>query len=119
MAPPIRVLIVDDHHAAAETLAEVVEVTGRAVRLAHDGPSAIRETLAWAPDIVLLDIGLPGMDGYQVARLIREQAPHPPRLIALTGYGHDTDRAQALAAGFDDHLLKPVDLERLTAALDR
>ncbi|HEY8926200.1 MAG TPA: response regulator, partial [Polyangia bacterium] len=87
---------------------------------AEDGPRALASAAAFAPDVVLLDIGLPLMDGYEVARRLRQRTEgRPPRLLALTGYGQDKDRATALAAGFDDHLVKPVDLDDLFARLAR
>ncbi|MCA1829221.1 MAG: response regulator, partial [Myxococcales bacterium] len=120
--PPVtvsrRILVVDDNHDAADLLAEVMHDWGHEVRVARDGPSALSEMEAFAPDVVLLDIGLPGMDGYEVARRIR--AAHPAervRLLALTGYGADSDRERARSAGFDRHLVKPVELAELQRVL--
>src|SRR5262249_9627149 len=99
---------------AAETLATLLEVLGHEVHVAHDGPAALELARAKTPRVLLVDIGLPGMDGYEVARRARED----PRLrgavlFALTGYGRDEDREAALAAGFDGHLVKPVSVEAL------
>src|SRR5690606_20150672 len=83
---------------------------------AADGASGLAAALALEPDVVVLDIGLPELDGYEVARRLRAARPEVG-LVALTGYGHETDKAKAAAAGFDAHLLKPVDAERLLAVI--
>jgi signal transduction histidine kinase/CHASE1-domain containing sensor protein/CheY-like chemotaxis protein len=115
-----RVLVVDDNVDAAMTLAEAVRLDGHEVRIAHDGNAALQEAAAFAPEVVLLDIGLPGMDGYDVVRRLRQLPQAAGALIvALTGFGQESDRRRALAAGFDDHLVKPVDLETVTAVLRR
>jgi CheY-like chemotaxis protein len=113
-----RILVVDDNVDAAESMALLLGLGGHAVRTAHDGPSGIQAARELAPDVVVLDIGLPGMNGYEVARALRED----PRLravilIALTGYGTTEDRGRALGAGFDHHLTKPVDPEALDALI--
>ncbi len=119
-AQPGRVLVVDDNVDAAMTLAEAVRLDGHDVRVAHDGLSALRESAEFTPEVVLLDIGLPGMDGYEVVRRLRELPQTQGALIvALTGFGQDSDRRRAIAAGFDEHLVKPVDLETVTAVLRR
>jgi CheY-like chemotaxis protein len=106
------VLIVDDNVDSAESLAELLALSGHAVRTAHDGPAALRAAEEHRPDAVLLDIGLPRMDGYEVARRLRQLPGGPrPTLIAMTGYGQDDDRRKSHAAGFDHHLVKPVDLD--------
>jgi PAS domain S-box-containing protein len=107
-----RVLVVDDNVDAAEMMAEVLEVAGYQVRIAHDGPAALSLIEAFVPEIAVLDIGLPSMSGYELARGIREQVPRI-HLVAVTGYGQESDRVRARAAGFDAHLVKPVDLVRL------
>jgi len=118
--PPRRVLVVDDHADSARTLARVLELWGHAVRVAHSGPEAIAQVAAQPADLILLDIGLPEMDGYEVARRLRDQAPAAAMtLIALTGYGQDEDRRRSRAAGFDHHLVKPVDLADLQRLLER
>ena len=116
-----RVLLVDDNADAAELLAAYLRHEGHEVRIALDGPSALAEADTFVPDVAVLDIGLPGMDGYELAReLRRRDLPHL-RLIALTGYGLASDRQRSLDAGFDEHLVKPVDptvLHRLLAQGD-
>jgi signal transduction histidine kinase/CHASE1-domain containing sensor protein/ActR/RegA family two-component response regulator len=115
-----RVLVVDDNLDAAATLAEAVRLDGHEVRVAHDGPSALEEAERFSPEVVLLDIGLPGMDGYEVVRKLRELPQvRGTQIVALTGFGQQSDRQRALAAGFDDHLVKPVDLDTVTAVLRR
>jgi len=113
-----RVLVVDDNLDAAATLAELLELWGYEVRLAHEGPAAVEEAVRFRPDVALLDIGLPGMNGYELARQLRAKPESAETvLIALTGYGQEEDRRQAQAAGFTHHLVKPVDLDRLEALL--
>ncbi len=115
-----RVLVVDDNVDAATTLAEAVRFDGHEVRVAHDGPSALREARDFSPEVVLLDIGLPGMDGYEVVRRLRElPQARDAHVVALTGFGQQSDRQRALAAGFDEHLVKPVDLATITSVLRR
>ena len=105
-----RVLVVDDNVDAAQSLAVLLEMTGHEVRLAYDGPSALEAAIAWRPDAVLLDIGLPGITGYEVAERIRREATLKNTvLVALTGYGQESDRQHSQEAGFDHHLVKPAD----------
>ncbi|HYV56782.1 MAG TPA: ATP-binding protein, partial [Candidatus Nitrosopolaris sp.] len=105
-----RVLVVEDNVDVADSLAMLLELFGHRVQIRHDGLAALAAVQTETFDIVLLDIGLPGMDGYDVARRIRgELGPARPALVALTGYGRDEDKARARAAGFDQHLVKPVD----------
>ena len=113
-----RVLIVDDNADAAIMLADVVAAMGHDARVVHDGPSALEVASTFRPHVALLDIGLPVMDGYEVANRLRAQQ-FPIRLIALTGYGRDSDREQSKTAGFDAHMVKPVDLGQLAQALQR
>lgn len=112
-----KILVVDDNADAAHSLALILRSHGHEVAEAHDGPSALAEAQQFQPNVVVLDIGLPQMDGYEVARRLREQFfGRPLRLIAMTGYGQEEDRRRSVAAGFDCHLVKPVDpheLERL------
>ncbi len=114
----LRVLVVDDNVDSAETLGMLLRATGHYVRTAHDGPTALNAALEYVPDVVFLDIGLPLMNGYEVAKRIRQ---HPDMksvvLVALTGYGQDTDRLATLQAGFDHHLVKPARLEQLQQIL--
>jgi PAS domain S-box-containing protein len=110
-APSTRVLVVDDNVDAAETLVTFLEMLGLQATSVHEGTGALAAAQRFDPDVVLLDIGLPGMDGYQVARVLRaDPQVGRARLIALTGWGADTDRRRAMDAGFDHHLTKPVDL---------
>ncbi len=113
-----RVLVVDDNVDAAQSLRMLLELEGHEVRLAHDGLAALEAARAFAPAVVLLDIGLPGLDGYEVARRLRA-APETRacRLIAITGYGQSDDHARSEAAGFDRHLIKPVEPERVLALI--
>ncbi|MFT3776036.1 MAG: PAS domain S-box protein [Minicystis sp.] len=107
---PVRrlcVLVVDDNVDAASTLGELVRSQGHEVRVVHDGLAALAAAEERLPDLVFLDIGLPGLDGYEVARRLRAAAPRPPKLVALTGYGQEADRRRAEQAGFAYHLVKP------------
>jgi CheY-like chemotaxis protein len=113
-----RVLVVDDNMDAAETLAEIVRMFGHAADVAFDGQAAIELARTGRPDLVLCDIGLPGLDGYQVARAIRAAGLVDTQLVALSGYAQPDDVRKALEAGFDAHVAKPPDageLERLLA----
>jgi CheY-like chemotaxis protein len=113
-----KVLVVDDNVDAAELLAALLARHGYVTRTASDGPAAITTAESFGPDIAILDIGLPVMDGYELAARLREPVrPRTPRLIALTGYGQEHDRARALAAGFFAHIVKPVDAELLLRTL--
>jgi CheY-like chemotaxis protein len=113
-----RVLVVDDNKDAADALSTFLQMKGHQTRTAYSGNEAIQEVLAFGPEVVLLDIGLPGMNGYDAARRIRA-IDSAIQLIALTGYGQSTDRRRSAAAGFDMHLTKPVGIEELEAALLR
>jgi CheY-like chemotaxis protein len=114
------VLIVDDNLDAAQTLVMVLEELGYEARSASDGRSALALLDSFVPEVAVLDIGLPGMDGYELARRLRADARIASiRLLALTGYGSEVDRQRALEAGFDEHLIKPVSIESLLSALDR
>jgi PAS domain S-box-containing protein len=115
-----RVLVVDDNCDAAESLAMLLGHLGVDVRVAHDGLQALAEFEAFRPRVVLLDIGMPGMDGYAVARHLRERCGdtgQPLEIVAVTGWAQDEDKARARAAGFDHHLVKPPDIEALQAVL--
>lgn len=120
VATRLRVLVIEDNHDAAEALAMLLELYGHDATVFSDGPKAIEAVRTAAFDLAFVDIGLPGMDGYEVARRIRKLANAKPMLlVALTGYGQDSDKQRALAAGFDEHLTKPVKIERLQALLKR
>lgn len=113
-----KVLVVDDNVDAADTLGALLGMDGFAVSTVYDGVAAVAQARAAAPDIVIMDIGMPGMDGYDAARLIRQQpGGHKILLIALTGWGQSNDRKRASEAGFDHHLVKPVDYELLMQCL--
>jgi PAS domain S-box-containing protein len=112
-----RVLVVDDNDEAADILAELLRLAGHEVLVAHDGPTALGAVPAFHPDVALLDIGLPVMDGYELARRIKKEVPAAPRLIALSGYGQEDDRRRSLEAGFELHLVKPVGLAEVLAVI--
>jgi CheY-like chemotaxis protein len=113
-----RVLVVDDIADAAVSLGELLEIWGHDVRTAHSGPAALKLLCDFMPDVVLMDIGMPEMNGCEVARRMRQlECGRNLRLVALTGYGQTQDREETQAAGFDDHLVKPVDLEALRKLL--
>ena len=121
--PPrcLRVLVVDDNTDSAESMATLLGLQGHETRTALDGPAALEAAQVFRPELILLDIGLPGMDGYEVARRLRTELHMDETvLIAMTGYGHEQDRREAQAAGFNHHLVKPVDpaaLQRVLASL--
>ncbi|MHC5539002.1 PAS domain-containing hybrid sensor histidine kinase/response regulator [Singulisphaera rosea] len=111
-----RVLVVDDNADSATALARILRLLGHDVRVANDGPAGIEEARAHRPEVVLLDIGLPGMDGYEVAERLRAEAScQSAYVIAVTGYGRGEDLRRSRAAGFDYHLVKPVDYDTLLA----
>jgi CheY-like chemotaxis protein len=110
----LRVLVVDDWPDTVETMAALVRLWGHDVRIAHDGGEALDVAAAYHPHVVLLDVSLPGMDGYQVAqRLRRDPGREQPFMVSVTGHGQDSDVQRSLEAGFDRHLLKPVDPDTL------
>jgi signal transduction histidine kinase/DNA-binding response OmpR family regulator len=115
---PQRVLVVDDNRDGADSLGMILRLSGYDVRLAHDGPEALAAAASFRPQVVVLDIGLPGMDGYEVARRLRADSPaRDAVLVAVTGYGRSEDRARSRESGFDHHLVKPVDLDALARVL--
>jgi CheY-like chemotaxis protein len=115
--PRHRILVVDDLPEVAESFATLLDVAGQDVLTAHDGRSAIASVLADRPEVVFLDIAMPGMDGYAVARHLRAQPELKVMLVALTGYGQGEDYRQAMEAGFDHHLTKPTSLEKVRELL--
>jgi CheY-like chemotaxis protein len=116
---PLQILVVEDNEDAAESLRLFLEFYGYEVSLAYTGPDGVEAAKAVRPDVVLCDIGLPGMDGFQVASTLRRTPETAAvRLIAVTGYGQEEDRRRALEAGFDVHLVKPVDPQKLLGYLN-
>jgi CheY-like chemotaxis protein len=113
---PRRILVVDDNVDAADSIALLLRLSGHETRVVHDGPQALELCAKFAPDVVVLDIGLPGMDGYEVIHRLRD-AGFAGRAVALSGYGQPEDRQKSVIAGFDAHLVKPVDLGTLETAL--
>jgi CheY-like chemotaxis protein len=115
-----RVLVVEDNADSAESMARLLELFGHEVQVARDGPQALEAARGWRPEFVLLDLGMPGMDGYEVATRLREEAAcRESVLIAVTGYGQPEDRRRSRAVGIDHHLLKPVDPDGLLSLLSR
>ena len=118
LRPGRKVLVVDDNVDSAESLSMLLELSGHEVYLAHDGEQALAEFELRRPDVVLLDIGLPKLDGFEVARRLRsDDRNRDLLLIALTGYGKDDDRNRGRDAGFNHHLVKPVEPETLMKLL--
>jgi CheY-like chemotaxis protein len=114
------VLVVDDNADAAQMLAALLEVQGHAVSVEYDARGALARARSEHPDVLLLDIGLPDMDGYELARRLRAQPENADAtLVALTGYGQSQDRAEARQAGFDHYLVKPADLNEVNEVLSR
>jgi CheY-like chemotaxis protein len=114
-----RILVVEDNLDAADMLAAELEMDGYEVTVVHDGPAALSVSAEWHPDVVLLDIGLPEMDGLEVARRLRQEPGLSGlTLVALTGYGQQEDRQRTSEAGFDHHMVKPVDPETLRGVLE-
>jgi len=115
--PSRRILVVDDNQDAAESLAMLLRMSGHEVMVAHDGHQALAIAAIERPGVVLLDIGLPGMDGYEVCRRVRQQGLADAQIIAMTGYGQDRDRERSREAGFDTHTVKPVEIQELMQLL--
>jgi CheY-like chemotaxis protein len=114
---PVRVLVADDNRDAADSLQRVLAMYGHEVRVAYDGDTALRLGKEFRPKVAVLDIAMPGSDGYDVARAIRRQQGADITLVALTGWGQDTDRRRAIESGFDYHLVKPIDPDELNQLL--
>jgi PAS domain S-box-containing protein len=113
-AQSLRILVVDDSEDTADTMGTLLEMAGHAIQIAHSGPAALEAAATFQPDVVLLDIGLPGLDGYQVAERLRaDPTMEGVTLIAASGYGQEEDRRRSMEAGIDRHLVKPVDLKEL------
>lgn len=117
-APPQRILVVDDNEDAAASLGLLLQSLGHETCVVYNGLEAIKMAIAFRPDVVLLDIGMPGISGYEVARRLQAlKEQRPLRIIAITGWGMEEDKAKSKEAGFDLHLVKPVDAEQLTRAI--
>ena len=115
-----RVLVVDDNEDAARLTADALDALGYDTRVAFDGPTALAAAEAFGPDVALLDLGLPLMDGFELAgQLVARNGSAPPILVAVTGYGQTADIERTTAAGFHGHVVKPVDLPQLTDLIDR
>lgn len=116
--PTLRILIVDDNHDAADMEARLLKTLGQVVERAYDGPSALRIATWFKPEIIFLDLDMPGMNGFDVARHLSGHAwMNDTRLVAYTGFAHPRYRSGAIAAGFDDFILKPVPLTQLISIL--
>ena len=114
-----RILIVEDNEDSALSLQMLLEALGYATTVVHDGEGAVKTACADYPDVILMDLGLPGMSGYEAARRIRADCAEKPILIiALTGWGQEDDRRQSAEAGMDHHLVKPLDLGKLRLLLE-
>jgi CheY-like chemotaxis protein len=117
---PLRILIAEDHRDTAQSLGSLLEAQGYVVQIAGDGLAAVEMAELEHPDVVLLDIGLPKIDGYEVARRLRQNRnPRKPLLLAITGHGQQPERLRAYEAGIDMHLTKPVAPDELLNLLDR
>lgn len=115
----MHILVVDDSRDAADSLAMVINLLGHSTSVAYDGPAALEAARQRRPDVVLLDLGLPGMDGYEVACRLREMFPERKMvLVAVTGYGREEDRQRSLECGIALHLVKPVEPEVLPKVLE-
>ena len=115
----LKVLVIEDNRDAAETLGDLLRLFGHEIEIALTGPAGVEAARRFQPEVILCDIGLPGMDGYAVARSLREEtATSGAHLIALTGYGRESDRRRTREAGFDLHLVKPVEPLELKRLLE-
>jgi len=119
MNDPRRILVVDDNADAADSLGMLLQVRGDDVRVAYDGLEALALARDFEPDVVLLDIGMPKLSGYDVARQLREARGGSILIVAITGWGQEEDRQRARDSGFDHHFTKPVDFDMLLALIDR
>jgi CheY-like chemotaxis protein len=118
-APALRILVVEDNADGREMMRVLLELLGHEVLVAADGQDGVEKALGWHPDVAVVDIGLPRLNGYEVARRLRRELGCELFLITQTGYGRPEDREQALAAGFDVHLTKPVDPVELVGWLEK
>lgn len=111
----MRILVCDDNADTAHTLAYLLKGDGHEVAVFHDGRDCLQRALEWRPDVAFLDLGLPSLSGFAVARRLRAQYGFDVVLVAVTGYGSSEDRTVSFESGFDVHLVKPVSLERIAA----
>jgi DNA-binding response OmpR family regulator len=117
-AVALRILIVEDNRDSADSLKALLEALGFQIQVVYDGEAAVRAAAAAPPDVIIMDLGLPGLSGFEAARQIRAQKPAVrPQIIALTGWGQESDRQRSAAAGIDHHLVKPLDLAELRRIL--
>jgi CheY-like chemotaxis protein len=117
-AVALRILIVEDNRDSADSLKALLEALGYRTQVVYDGQEAVRAAASAPPDVIIMDLGLPGLSGYEAAQQIRVQnAGAKPQIIALTGWGKESDRQRSAAAGFDHHLVKPLDLAELQRIL--
>jgi CheY-like chemotaxis protein len=115
---PLRILVADDHADSADCLARLLQIDGHELRVAYDGPAALAVAASFQPRVILLDIGIPGLTGYEVARCLRERPETKnATLVAITGWAQAEDQRRSKEAGFDYHLLKPLDPESLRRLL--
>ncbi len=120
MYPHCRILVIDDNCDVADALGMMLSIEGHTVQIANSGHEALALADRYVPDIAFLDIGMPEMDGYEVAGLLREKlSAKPPLLVALSGYGSALDRERSRAAGFDAHVTKPLDISKLRDLVDQ
>jgi CheY-like chemotaxis protein len=116
--PSLRILVVDDNLDAAQTLAILLRANGHQVEAVHDGPTALEVARSYRPNLILLDIGLPGMDGFEVAKKVRQDLDlGNVVLVAMTGYGQESDKQRSKEVGFDHHLIKPADFSKVKEIL--
>lgn len=114
---PLRVLVVDDDEESADVFAELLSTLGHYVKVAYDGMTGLKIDETWQPQVIFLDLGLPELDGYEVARRLRAQRPGARRIIALSGFGQAADHERSRSAGCDHHLVKPATLDDILQAL--
>lgn len=113
----LRVLVVDDHAEAADSLGILLELRGATVKVVHNGAAALEAIRSFKPQVALMDIAMPGLNGFEVAEQLQKDGLMPQLLIAMTGWGHDENRRRTEAAGFHEHRVKPMDIEALITRL--
>lgn len=113
----LRVLVVDDHTEAADSLGILLQLRGATVKVVHNGAAAVDVIREFKPQAVLMDIAMPGLNGFEVAERLQQEGIMPSLLVAMTGWGNDENRKRTLAAGFHEHRVKPVDIEALIRRL--